>query len=402
MTSSLWYRRLPALCLLLLITCFAAANTEPLRVWTSLDGESLEWLRSQSDTFAQYFEVDVEIEEYTLGELRDRAVETAAEGRAGDLLVGVPHTQLSELAAEGILSDLSAFATSAYLEDLSTPARDAFTVAGELLGLPIWVEGPALIVNEELLADLPTSYGEFIEEVAALTEGDDFGFAFDVENLYYSYAWFDTFGGYLFGQGPGGRPDPSDVGLASGESVRAALELRALRFEHGLLPEETGYGATTRLFLAGNLAATYDGPWAAARFQNAGIDIEVTSIPRLHGDTAWSGFVGATGVLLNDYGERRVDAVNLAKWLVRSEAQVELARKAFRVPASLTAASLADDPHIAGFARALANGTPIPGIPEMGRVWQPAGAALSRIMSDPDANVRDLLEAAVRGITANR
>lgn len=402
MNLPLRYRLLPALSLILLITCFAAASSQPLRVWTALEGESLEWLHSQSDSFSEYFQVEVEIEEHTLGELRDRAVANAAEGGAGDLLVGVPHTQLSELAAEGILSDLSAFATTAYLQDLSAPARDAFTVGGDLLGLPIWVEGPALILNSELLDGAPGSYGEFIEQAAALTGDGSFGFAFDVENLYYSYAWFDTFGGYLFGHGPGGVPDPGDVGLASGASVRAAHELRALRFEHDLLPEQTGFGATTELFLSGNLAATYDGPWAAALFQNAGISIEVTAIPRLHGDTAWSGFVGATGVLLNDYGERRVDAVNLAKWLARSEAQVELARRAFRVPASLTAAALADDPQIAGFAEALAHGTPIPGVPAMGRVWQPAGAALSRIMSDPDANVEDALEAAVRRITAGQ
>lgn len=402
MEIPLRYRRLPALSLLLLITCFGAASTQPLRVWTSLEGESLEWLRSQSDTFTEYFEVEVEIEEHTLGELRDRAVANAADGQAGDLLVGVPHTQLSELAAEGILSDLSAFATTAYLQDLSAPAREAFTVEGGLLGLPMWVEGPALIVNSELLDDVPDSYGELIDQADELTTGDRYGFAFDVENLYYSYAWFDTFGGYLFGQEPGGDADPGDVGLASGESVRAAFELRALRFEHELLPDETGFGATTDLFLAGNLAATYDGPWAAALFQNAGIDIEVTAMPRLNGDTAWSGFVGATGVLLNEYGERRVDAVNLAKWLVRSEAQVELARHAFRVPASLTAADLAEDPYIAGFSEALAHGTPIPGIPEMGRVWQPAGDALSRIMSDPGANVEGALQAAVRRITAGQ
>jgi arabinogalactan oligomer/maltooligosaccharide transport system substrate-binding protein len=147
------------------------------------------------------------------------------------------------------------------------------------------------------------------------------------------------------------------------------------------------------------LAMTYDGPWAISGFRNAGIPLQVVPVPPRADGTPWSGFMGVHGVLLNQFSTAKVDAANLAKWLVRTDAQVELARLAGRIPASRSAvARVGDDPDVAGFGVALQTAEPMADIPEMGRVWQPMANALSVITESADADVAAALVRAVQEI----
>ena len=67
-----------------------------------------------------------------------------------------------------------------------------------------------------------------------------------------------------------------------------------------------------------------------------------------------------------------------------------------RIPASQSAAEqVSGDPVIAGFAEALANGEPMPNIPEMGAVWTPMQTAYALILESPDSDISIILENAV-------
>lgn len=387
-----------------LLTCIAlgsGALAQSLTIWTTLENQSLEWLRQETASFSTSFGAEVEIVEMALGELRERALLSAPEGQAGDLLVGVPHDQFGEMAAGGVLAGMSGFATRSYLQDLSEQARLAYTFDGELFGLPVWVEGPALIVNTDLVPEVPSTYEELLRLAQELSTADTFGFMFDINNFYYSYNWIHSYGGYVFGRRPDGDFDTQDIGLANEGAVRGAEELQALRHEYGLIPPGTDYGVSNRLFADGVLAMTYDGPWAISGFRNAGVPVAVRPIPPREDGTEWSGFMGVQGVLLNAFSQQKVAAVNLAKWLVRPAAQAELARLAGRIPASVSAASLVSDyADVAGFAAALHQAEPMANIPEMGRVWQPMGSALAAITRSPSTDVKKALEQAVQEIGA--
>jgi arabinogalactan oligomer/maltooligosaccharide transport system substrate-binding protein len=47
---------------------------------------------------------------------------------------------------------------------------------------------------------------------------------------------------------------------------------------------------------------------------------------------------------------------------------------------------------VAGFAKVFALGTPMPNIPEMGKVWGPWGNAISLAIQKPDSNVKKIVE----------
>jgi len=385
----------------------AGAPTSPdpsaaagLTVWTTYQGAALAWLQDQAQAFTAAFGKPVEITSMKLGDIKQRAMLEAKKGAAADVFVGVPHDQFSALADAGILADMGDYATGRYLAQLSPQAARAFRYQGTLYGLPLSVEGPALILDTRLVGTVPASYAQLKRLAASLTHGGQYGFAFDAANFYYAYAWLRSYGGYVFGSSPQGTIDPADVGLAAEGSIAGARELKALRFGDHLLPQASDYASIRKLFLDGKLAMTYDGPWAIPAIVRAGIPVKVVPMPTLADGTAWHGFMNVDGVLLDHFSRDRVGAANLAKWLTAEGAQTALARQAGSIPASRQAlASVKDDAIIAGFGRALANAVAIPNVPAMGSVWGPMDDALGAIMASADSDVGSLLRRAAASVS---
>lgn len=379
-----------------------ASLAQNLTIWTHYNEPELTWLQNEVGSFSSAFGVEVEIVKTDFNEMQQQFLLSAPQGEGPDLLIGVPHDRIGELGAGGVAADMSSYATDAYLDDLTEQARLAFTVSGRLFGLPQSVEGPALIVNRDLVPELPATYEEMIALAQELTTADTFGFLYDINNFYFSYNWIHTFGGYVFDRSPDGTLEPSDVGLANEGAIAGGQAIQDLRFEHNLIPAGTNNDVASGLFSDGSLAMIYNGPWAIGQYRDAGIDLSVIPMPPLADGTTWSGFMGVQGIVLNQFSTNKAHAANLAKWLTRPDAQLGLSAAASRIPASQSAvAQIIDNPVIAGFGQALANAEPMPNIPEMGAVWGPMGNALSVITETPDTDVEATLEAAVAEIQGN-
>ncbi len=381
--------------LVVTLASLGVALGQGLTVWTTFGDQTLEWLQGEADSFSGAFGVPVNVVKLDLGELQQQALLAAPQGEAGDLFVGIPHDQLSGLAEGGVLADMSAYATASYLEDLGEQARLAYTYAGRLFGLPMFVEGPALVINTDLVPNPPATYEEFVALAQELTTADTFGFMFDAPNFYFAYGWMHTFGGYVFGRDATGSLVADDLGVANEGAIRGAQALKDLRFAYDLIPSGTNYDVANGLFIDGSLAMMYNGPWAISQYREAGIDVEILPVPPLADGTVFSGFMGVQGVLMNQFSTQKVDAANFAKWITRADAQVTLARISGRIPASESAlAQVSDDPIIAGFGAALLDSEPMPNIPRMGQVWGPMGSALSIILETADSDVAAALESA--------
>jgi arabinogalactan oligomer / maltooligosaccharide transport system substrate-binding protein len=369
-----------------------------LKVWTPFGDQTLEWLQNEVDAFSAAFGVPVEVVKLDLGELKQQMLLAAPQGEAGDVVVGVPHDQIGELAAGGVLADMGQYATKAYLDDLNEQARLGYTFGGKLFGLPMFVEGPALIINTDLVPEIPATYEDMIAKAKELTTSDQFGFLFDVNNFYFAYNWIHSNGGYVFGRDDSGL-NATDVGLNNEGAVKGAEMLKALRQSDGLIPAGMNYDVANGQFIDGALAMMYNGPWAISQYKDAGLNVTVVPMPPMADGTPWAGFMGVQGVLLNEFSANKVDAANLAKWLTRKEAQVSLANVSGRIPASKSAlAEVQSDPIIAGFGQALTNAEPMPNIPEMGQVWGPMGNALTVITDTAESDVSGTLNQAVSEI----
>lgn len=372
--------------LLVVLAASGAAFGQGLTVWTTFQDQSLDWLRAEAASFTQGFGVEVTIVRLEVNELKQQALLSAPQGEAGDVFVGVPHDQIGEMAVGGVLADMTSYATAGYLADLSEQARLGYTVNGRLFGLPMFVEGPALVVNNDLVPQVPATYEATMELAEQLTTADTFGYMHDINNFYFSYGWIHTYGGYVFARDASGSLVPSDVGLDNEGAIAGAQALKDLRFAYGLIPSGTTGDVANGLFVDGALAMIYTGPWAISQYRDAGLDVSVVPVPALANGTSFSGFMGVQGALVNQFSSMKVEAANFAKWLTRTPAQVSLARLSGRIPASISAlAQVNDDPIIAGFGAALLHSEPMPNIPEMGAVWSPMGNALT-VMTDSEGS----------------
>ncbi len=381
--------------LVVTLASLGVALGQGLTVWTTFGDQTLEWLQGEAESFSGAFGVPVNVVKLDLGELQQQALLAAPQGEAGDLFVGIPHDQLAGLAEGGVLADMSSYATAGYLADLGEQARLAYTYAGRLFGLPMFVEGPALVINTDLVPNPPATYEAFVDLAQELTTADTFGFMFDAPNFYFAYGWMHTFGGYVFGRDATGSLVADDLGVANEGAIRGAQALKDLRFAYDLIPSGTNYDVANGLFIDGSLAMIYNGPWAISQYREAGVNVEILPVPPLADGTEFSGFMGVQGVLMNQFSTQKVDAANFAKWITRADAQVTLARISGRIPASESAlAEVSDDPIIAGFGAALLDSEPMPNIPRMGQVWGPMGSALSIILETADSDVAGALEAA--------
>ncbi|HET8985005.1 MAG TPA: maltose ABC transporter substrate-binding protein [Trueperaceae bacterium] len=382
--------------LLVVLAASGAAFGQGLTVWTTFQDQSLDWLRAEAASFTQGFGIEVNIVRLDVNELKQQALLSAPQGEAGDVFVGVPHDQIGEMAVGGVLADMTSYATASYLADLSEQARLGYTVNGRLFGLPMFVEGPALVVNNDLVPNLPATYEATMELAQQLTTADTFGFMHDINNFYFSYGWIHTYGGYVFGRDASGSLVPTDVGLDNEGAVAGAQALKDLRFAYGLIPAGTSFDVANGLFVDGALAMIYTGPWSISQYRDAGLDVSVMPVPPLANGTPFSGFMGVQGALVNQFSNLKVESANFAKWLTRSSAQVSLARLSGRIPASVSALSeVTDDPIIAGFGAALLNAEPMPNIPEMGAVWSPVGNALTVMTDSEGSDPAALLKQAV-------
>ncbi len=364
-----------------------------LIVWTTLNDQSFAWLQVQLAEFSELFGIETEVVQLSLGDVQLQMIQGAEEGEAADILVGIPHDQVGSMAEREVLADLTGFATDSYLADLSEPARLAFILGGSLVGLPLFVEGPALIVNTDLVPDVPETYEALIALAQELTTDETWGFLCDcLGNFYFAYNWIHSTGGFVFDRGSDGSLLPDMLGVANDGAVRGAENLKALRYEYELMPTDIGYERANSLFVDGAVAMIYNGPWAISHYRAAGINLAVVPIPSFADGTVSSGFMGVQGVLMNQFSSDTTNAANLAKWLVRSDAQISLATVSGRIPASLAAlAAVGDNPFIAGFGQALLTAEPLPNIPEMGSIWGPMGRALRDIFETVDSDVSDIL-----------
>ncbi len=389
------------LILLTLALTLGVTQAQSLTVWTHFQDESLAWLEGEVAAFQAAFGTKVELVYVPVNEMVQNLLLNAPEGQGPDLVVTIPHDQLGQLAEGGVLASMEQFATPEYLEDLTEQSRLAFTLNGQLYGLPMYVDGPALIVNRDLVPEGPDTFEALIATARKLTTNDTYGFlqVQDGDTFYHNFGYMRGSGGYVFGRDAQGNLDPSDIGLANEGAVRGAELVRSLRYDTNLIPPGVSYDVMHGQFLEGAAAMVVNGPWAIPDYLAAGINLAVMPIPPSKDGTDYPGFIGVQGVVLNEFSDNKLEAANLAKWLIRADAQVGLSKAGGRIPASQSAAEqVSDDPVIAGFAEALADGEPMPNIPEMGAVWTPMQTAFSLILESPDSDIPTILQNAVSEI----
>lgn len=172
-----------------------SARTQ-VSIWSSWDPVELRALRNIIQVFTiGHPEIDFSLSYYPPGELLEAFMSCASSSDCPTLLIG-PSRWGPSLAADGLVSDISALIDSQLQRDLFPVAWDQVVRGSVMTGMPLELQGNVLYRNTVLVPDQSSQFGELIEQARELEESTQLASYFDF-GFYYSVPFLSTCGGEL-------------------------------------------------------------------------------------------------------------------------------------------------------------------------------------------------------------
>lgn len=219
-------------------------------------------------------------------------------------------------------------------------AIDAFTADGKLYAVPANVATLQLYYNKALFEAAgidapPTTVAEFKEDVAALTGDGIVGLSVaerETIQMWPILQWLDG-GDLVDANGCSVLGSPASV-----DGLQSWVDLT----EAGALPVGLTGAESDSLFSAGKAAMQLNGPWAAAGYKDAGIDLGVAPVPvGVNGPVT----LGSTVPMAISAGtDHPAEAQEFLEWWTGKDAQRQFALASGFPPVRT---DLADDPELA-------------------------------------------------------
>lgn len=253
-------------------------------------------------------------------------------------------------------------------DNLFPAAIEAFTADGELYAVPANVATLQLYYNKALfeaagIAEPPATVEEFRDAVATLTGDGVYGLSLaerETIQMWPILQWLEG-GDIVDAEGCSVLDTPEGI-----ESLQIWTDIVL----QGGAPVGLTGAESDSLFSAGQAAMQLNGPWAAAGYRDAGIDLGVAPVPTgVDGDVT----LGSTVPLAISSGtDHPEEAQQFLAWWTGVEAQKQFALASGFPPVRT---DLADDPElaanevVAAFAAALPSARLyLPGVPNATRV----------------------------------
>lgn len=355
-----------------------AAST--LTVW--VDAERVDALQDAADAYTEQTGVAVELVGKDNADIKDDFIQQVPTGEGPDITMGA-HDWLGELATNGVVAPLELGDAA---EGFLPVALEASTYEGTVYMLPYAVENIAVLRNAELVPEPATSFDDMIAKGQAAGLEHPFVVEQGAEgNPYHLYPFQTAFGAPVFGTNEQGY-DPADLqlGNAGGEQFATWLGSQG-KNGTGVFNTDIDGDIAKQAFIDGTAAFWLTGPWNVGAAVDAGIDVEIDTVPSPTDQTA-SPFAGVKGFFVSAESDNKVAANDfLVNYLGTEDAQLALFEAGNILPALSSAAETASaDPIIAGFAEVGAESVPMPAIPAMGAVWQYWGIAEAEIINGAD------------------
>jgi len=268
-------------------------------------------------------------------------------GNGPDLIV-MAHDKLGALVANGVVAPVDLGEAKSQFSDV---AVKAVTYNGQTYGVPYAVESVALVRNDALTSDTPTTYDDLISSGKA--SGAEYPFIIqmgDKGDPYHFYAFQTSFGAPVFKTNSEGEYT-AELAMNGSGGTEFANWLKAQGDAGIVSPSITGDIAKQK-FLDGAAAYTVTGPWNVAAFRAAGMKVSVLPVPAA-GSQAAQPFVG------------------VQKLGGRASAMPEVA-------------AASDDQDIKDFSKVAEGGALAPAIPAMGTVWNFWGQTEADIVTGKD------------------
>lgn len=351
------------------------------------------------EAFQESTGITVELVSKASGDIGPDFVAQVPTGEGPDMILSA-HDGLGEWVTNGVVAPVE---LGDAWDGFSPVASAAMAYDGQYYGVPLSLENVALVRNNELQSETTAqTFDELVEEAKeADTEFTVLIQQGEESDPYHLYPLQTSFGAPVFEQAADGSYT-ADLALG-GDNGHAFAEYLADLGEQGVLDIAVDGAKAGQAFTDGESPYIITGPWAIPGMEELDMDFTVLPIPPA-GDQASQPFVGVQGVFVSAKSENPVLASQFVNYLATEEAQDALYDSSHRTPALSASADKVDDPVVAGFNEAGANGAPMPAIPEMSAVWGFWGTTEAQIISgqvDPvegwDAMVENIQGAIDKG-----
>jgi maltose/maltodextrin transport system substrate-binding protein/arabinogalactan oligomer/maltooligosaccharide transport system substrate-binding protein len=347
------------------------AQEEQLVIWA--DDTRSPILQTVGEAFTAEFGIPVVVQELGFGNIRDNFLVAGPAGEGPDIIIAA-HDWLGRLVSNGAVAPID-------LGDLEAEflpaAVQAFVYDGVLYGMPYAAENVAFFRNTDLVPDAPATWDDVrsVSESLVAAGSSQYGYIIQTQDPYHLFPLMTAFGGYVFGQDDTGSYVADDVGIDSEGAIAAAQWLQGM-VEAGLMPPPpVDYDVMHSLFESADAAMMISGPWALPRIRESGVPYAVSAIPA---GPAGPGrpFLGVQGFMISAFSENQLLAESfLLDYVATADVMQAIFDADPRPSAFLAVRDAIDDPDIAAFAEAGANGLPMPSIPQMDSVWTAWGNA---------------------------
>ena len=301
-------------------------------------------------------------------------------GQAADVMMA-PYDRVGSLGTDGQLSEVK-LSDGAKTDDTTKSLVTASD--GKVYGAPAVIESLVMYYNKDLLKEAPKTFAE-LEELAkdskyafAGEDGKTSAFLADWTNFYYAYGLLSGNGAYVFGDN---GKNPKDIGLAN-EGAIAGINYAKSWYEKwpkGMQDTEGAPNLIQTQFQEGKTAAIIDGPWKAQAFKDAKVNYSVATIPTLPNGKNYETFGGGKAWIIPSSTKNLEAAQKFVDFLVSTEEQKAFYDKTNEIPANTEARSYAEgknDELTTAVIKQFQNAQPMPNIPQMSAVWDPAKTML--------------------------
>ncbi len=319
--------------------------------------------------------VEVEALAVPFDQLKNKFSTDTATGGGPDLLIG-PADWVGELATGELIKALDDMATSDITDAFLPATIDQLKFDGKLYGLPESFECVALYYNTDLVKTAPKDTNEVYSVSAGMASGT-YGLAL-LSNFYHPAGFLFGFGGQLF-------DDQKKCILNSPETVNFLTWLGNFTTKPGLF-QQNDDAAISSLFKSGKAGMVVNGPWALGDYTGAlGADkVAVAPIPLISESNNGPAkpFLGLKQMMMNNNieGDQATLAFEFMKFFTGPESAGPLAEKNGHLPANKSI-DVSGNEIAQAFVKQAETATPTPTIPEMGQVWDPAGAMITAVLA---------------------
>ncbi|MBN1883221.1 MAG: extracellular solute-binding protein [Deltaproteobacteria bacterium] len=367
----------------------SSADDAGLVFWAAMTPDEIETLRAIADDYRAERGVTVTVREIGLFEINTKLELAAPAGRGPDL-VSVSHTSVGVLSLMGLLLPLDRAVLP--LSGCPPDLVDAFGYDAVLYGAPLTVESYGLVVNEGLLSEVPETLEELLDTARRLTvdtdgdgETDVYGFLTDPANFYFTFPFYDVYGGYIFSETDEGAVDPTHMGLCTPGGIEGLTLLFDIAGPTGFIPRGIDYPIIGELFGENRVAMMIHGVYLIPSYRSLGMNVGYHPIPPAESGRRARPLANLMGIGVSAHSENPESALDFLAYLLEPS-RLRLifegsgAIKVMANPLVYREEDFAQEPLLAAAVEIAGTSYPYPNDPAGELVWDAVGAAATAVM----------------------